>query len=137
MTKQWKRRRFLRTASLAAPGLVILRDSRSVGGYHANEKLNVAIVGAGGMGAWNLAHVAGENVEFLSGLKIKPASQPEWTGENIVALCDVDERGVAASVPGRRNPPGEAFARYGQSDRNSTITGGCSTSWTARSTPWW
>lgn len=117
MTNQWNRRRFLRTASLATAGLVILRDSRSVWGYHANDKLNVAIVGAGGMGAWNLAHVAGENVEFLSGMRIKPASQPEMTGENIVALCDVDERSTTASAPGRRNPPGDALSRYGQAKK--------------------
>ena len=117
MTNQWKRRRFLSTASRAAAGLVILRDSRSVWGYHANEKLDVAIVGAGGMGAWNLTHVAGENVEFLSGLRVKPASRPEMTGENIVALCDVDERAAAASAPGRRNPPGDAFARYGRAQK--------------------
>ncbi len=39
------------------------------------------------------------------------------TGENIVALCDVDERSAAASVPGRRNPPGDAFARYGRAKK--------------------
>jgi predicted dehydrogenase len=117
MTNQWNRRRFLRTASRVTAGLVILRDSRSVWGYRANDKLNVAVVGVGGMGAWNLAHVAGENVEFLSGMTVKPASQPELTGENIVALCDVDERSAAASAPGRRNPPGEAFARYGQAKK--------------------
>ncbi|MAD80237.1 MAG: oxidoreductase [Planctomycetaceae bacterium] len=117
MTNQWNRRRFLHTASGAAAGLVILSDSRSVWGYHANEKLNVAIIGAGGMGAWNLAHIAGENVEFLSGMRIKPASRPEMDGENIVALCDVDERSKATSAPGRRNPPGEALARYGQAKK--------------------
>ena len=113
MTNQWKRRRFLSTAGRAAAGLVILPDSRSVWGYPANEKLDVAVVGAGGMGGWNLAHIAGENVEFQSGMRVKPASQPEMTGENIVALCDVDERAAAESFPGRRNPPGYAFARYG------------------------
>ena len=35
----------------------------------------------------------------------------------IVALCDVDERSAAASVPGRRNPPGDAFARYGRAKK--------------------
>ena len=112
MTNQWKRRQFLSTAGRAAAGLVILRDSRSVWGYPANEKLNVAVVGAGGMGGWNLVHIAGENVEFGTGMRVKPASRPEMTGENIVALCDVDERSAAGSTPGRRNPPGHAFARY-------------------------
>lgn len=121
MTNQWNRRRFLSSASGTAAGLVILGDSRSVWGYHANDKLNVAVVGAGGMGAWNLAHVAEENVEFGSGMRIKPASHAEMTGENIVALCDVDERSAAASTPGRRNPPGEAFPAMGKR-RSTTIT---------------
>ena len=117
MNHHWKRRHFLSTAGRAAAGLVILRDSRSVWGYPANEKLNVAIVGAGGMGAWNLVHVAGENVEFQSGMRVKPSARPEMTGENIVALCDVDERSAAGSTPGRRNPPGHAFARYGRAKK--------------------
>ena len=75
MTNQWKRRRFLSTAGRAAAGLVILRDSRSVWGYPANEKLNIAVVGVGGMGAWNLTHMAGENVEYGSGMRVKPSSQ--------------------------------------------------------------
>ena len=117
MTKQLKRRRFLSTAGRAAAGFVILRDSRSVWGYPANERLNIAAVGVGGMGAWNLAHMAGENVEYGTGMRVKPASQPEWTGENIVALCDTDERSAAASAPRRRNPPGHALARYRQAKK--------------------
>ena len=117
MTNQWKRRRFLSTAGRAAAGLVILPNSRSVWGYPANEKLNIAVVGVGGMGAWNLANFAGENVEFSRGMRVKPSSQPEMTGENIVALCDTDERSEEASAPGRRNPPGTALARYGQAKK--------------------
>ena len=37
MTDRWNRRRFLGTASYAAAGLVILRDSRSAWGDHAND----------------------------------------------------------------------------------------------------
>jgi predicted dehydrogenase len=44
----------------------------------ANERLNMAIIGAGGQGGGNLGNVAG-------------------LGENIVALCDVDERRAAAA----------------------------------------
>ncbi len=117
MTNQWKRRRFLSTAGRTAAGLVILPNSRSVWGYPANEKLNIAVVGVGGMGAWNLANFAGENVEFSRGMRVKPSSQPEMTGENIVALCDTDERSEKASAPGRRNPPGTALARYGQAKK--------------------
>jgi predicted dehydrogenase len=92
--------------------LVILADSRSARSYQANEKLQLAVVGIGGMGAWNLVHMAGENVKFGAGMTVEPASQPVMSGEHIVALCDVDERSAAESAPRRRNPPGEAFARY-------------------------
>lgn len=75
MVKLLNRRRFLRTAATAT-GCSILASSRSVRSYHANERLNVAIIGAGGRGAANLRAVAGENV---------------------VALCDVNERRAANS----------------------------------------
>ena len=117
MTKQWKRRNFLSTAGRAAAGLVILPNSRSVWGYPANERLNIAVVGVGGMGAWNLAHFAGENVEYSTGMRVKPSSQPKMTGENIVAICDTDERSADESAPRRRNPPGHALARYGQAKK--------------------
>ena len=117
MTKQWKRRSFLSTAGRVAAGLVILPNSRSVRGYPANERLNIAVVGVGGMGAWNLAHFAGENVEYSTGMRVKPSSQPKMTGENIVAICDTDERSADESAPRRRNPPGHALARYGQAKK--------------------
>ncbi|MDE2929034.1 MAG: Gfo/Idh/MocA family oxidoreductase [Acidobacteriota bacterium] len=117
MTKQWKRRSFLSTAGRVAAGLVILPNSRSVWGYPANERLNIAVVGVGGMGAWNLAHFAGENVEYSTGMRVKPSSQPKMTGENIVAICDTDERSAGESAPRRRNPPGHALARYGQAKK--------------------
>ena len=117
MTKQWKRRSFLSTAGRVAAGLVILPNSRSVRGYPANERLNIAVVGVGGMGAWNLAHFAGENVEYSTGMRVTPSSQPKMTGENIVAICDTDERSAGESAPRRRNPPGHALARYGQAKK--------------------
>ena len=97
---------------------MILKDARSARSYQANEKLRVAAVGIGGMGAWNLAHFAGENVEFLEGnMLLKPATRPVMTGENIVALCDVDERAAGQLIPGRRSPASETFARYPQAKR--------------------
>jgi hypothetical protein len=56
---------------LGAAGMLILKDSRSVAAYGANEKLHIAILGACGQGGSNTDAVA---------------------GENLVALCDVDER---------------------------------------------
>lgn len=108
----WNRRRFLGAAGGAA-GWLILNDARSARSYRANEKLRVAAVGVGGMGAWNLAHFAGENVEFLDrAMLIKPAARPVMSGEDIVALCDVDDRPADRLAPGRRNPAAETFARY-------------------------
>ena len=73
---RFNRRQFLSLAGCGAASLVILHNSRSAHGYQANEKLNIAIIGAGGRGAQNLSDVA---------------------GENIVALCDVDQRRAAES----------------------------------------
>ncbi len=76
MAARFTRRRFLSVAGVSGASLVILGSSQSARGYQANEKLNVALIGAGGRGAQNLA---------------------ELTSENIVALCDVDERRAAES----------------------------------------
>lgn len=61
------RRQFLGSAAAAGMALPWMRPGRVLG---ANERLNIGVIGVGGRGAGNLAAVA---------------------GENIVALCDVDE----------------------------------------------
>jgi predicted dehydrogenase len=83
MLKQLNRRDFLRSAAFSGAGLVILSDSRLVRGTQANEKLNVACIGIGGRGAADVNGV-GET-------------------ENIIALCDVDEKHAA-----------QTFERYPQ-----------------------
>lgn len=81
MTHALPRRRFLQTSlglSAAAFAWPALSTSRVLG---ANERLNIGVIGVGGRGAGDLAAVA---------------------GENIVALCDVDEgrlNGAAATFP--------------------------------------
>jgi predicted dehydrogenase len=76
------RRQFIEgtTAALAGaailPGHVTGSSTQPSGSRPASEKLNIAVVGVGGMGAWNLGGVA---------------------EENIVALCDVDLRSAKAS----------------------------------------
>ena len=71
-SKHITRRRFLGTTGAVAAGLTILPSSVVSGlGHKApSDKLNIAVVGIGGMGNSNLMHVA--------------------PTENIVALCDVD-----------------------------------------------
>lgn len=67
------RRRFLQTTALAASAFAIL-PSRSFGEQTPLQKLNIAGIGVGGMGAHNLKMCS---------------------GENIVALCDVDQNYAA------------------------------------------
>jgi predicted dehydrogenase len=72
MKTRTSRRNFLRHSTLGAAGLLILPSSRLAFAYQANDKLNVASIGPGGQGRGNLDTVAG-------------------LGQNIVALCDVDD----------------------------------------------
>ncbi|NLY01092.1 MAG: Gfo/Idh/MocA family oxidoreductase [Rhodopirellula sp.] len=71
MNNSISRRRFL--AAGGGAGLLILRDSVSAWSYQANEKLNIALVGVGSRGK-----------HFLRAI-------PQ-IGENLVALCDVNQR---------------------------------------------
>ncbi len=85
MRQQVTRRTFLHNMAWSASGLIILSHSRLVRGTVANTKLNVAGIGVGGRGADDINGVA---------------------GENIVALCDVDEKHSA-----------QTFERYPQARR--------------------
>jgi predicted dehydrogenase len=71
MHRPLTRRSFLRNVAWTGSGLIILSNSRSVRGTPANSKLNIAGIGVGGRGGDDMAGVA---------------------GENIVALCDVDDQ---------------------------------------------
>ncbi len=77
MSKRIARRTFLKGAAAGGVGFIFLRDSRMAFGYSANEKLNIAIIGCGGNGRSNLDSVA---------------------EENIVALCDIDDRIIADTL---------------------------------------
>jgi predicted dehydrogenase len=76
MATRMKRRDFIRRTALVGAGLLILRDPKSAWSYQANNRLNIAAIGAGGQG--------GGLVNTFGGM-----------GENIVALCDVDDRRAA------------------------------------------
>ncbi len=71
MSRKMHRRTFLKGAAIGGFSFLFLRDSKMVFGFPQNEKLNIAMIGAGGRGRGNLDGVL---------------------SENIVALCDVDER---------------------------------------------
>jgi predicted dehydrogenase len=72
------RRSFLKTSATAAAGFLIAERHILGGPRHIppNEKLNIAVIGAGGRG-----------MDDIQGVK----------SENIVALCDVDQQRSAAS----------------------------------------
>ena len=91
MAHKIHRRRFVQSAlgvSLAGVGLPLLNPSRVLG---ANERLNIGAIGVGGRGAGDLAAVA---------------------GENIVALCDVDEGRLNAA--GAKHPSARKYVDYRQ-----------------------
>jgi predicted dehydrogenase len=70
MTRRSTRRDFLKQTALAGAGFWLAAHATAAAARSPNEKLNIAVIGAGGRGA--------ENAKAVS-------------GENIVALCDVDE----------------------------------------------
>jgi len=77
------RRRLLRNAGLA--GIAVWTSAKSWGAEPTkspNEKLNIAGIGVGGQGGWDVGQCA---------------------SQNIVALCDVDDRRAAGSYQGFRN----------------------------------
>ncbi len=73
MKTRMNRRRFLASAALGGAGLLMLPGGASARTYQANEKLNVALVGVGSRGR----HFVGAIPRI---------------GENLVALCDVNDR---------------------------------------------
>jgi predicted dehydrogenase len=77
MTRHHNRRQFLQQATLAGAGFWAAAGSAPAQERSPNERLNIAIIGAGGRGAANTASVA---------------------SENIVALCDVDENNLGRAA---------------------------------------
>ena len=82
------RRTFLQQSALLGAG-VWLGTSAQARAASPNEKLNIAIIGCGGQGASN-----------RKGLQ----------GENIVALCDVDEQRAGSAY--KQHPQARAFHDY-------------------------
>lgn len=89
MRTRTDRREFLKGTAAAGAGVWIARNRARAESRSPNEKLNIALVGVDGRGKWF--------VDTLPRL-----------GENVVALCDVDDERSA-----------EAFARLPQAQRFS------------------
>ena len=85
------RRRFIYSSALAAGALVLpgLSTGRAANYKSPNEKLNIAVIGAGGKGASDTDHCS---------------------TENIVALCDVDENTLRSR--GQKYPGAKLFRDY-------------------------
>ncbi|MDP6635444.1 MAG: Gfo/Idh/MocA family oxidoreductase [Phycisphaerae bacterium] len=90
MGSRISRRKFLQASAAGAAGITILKDSASARTYKANNKLGIAIVGCAGRGEWFVATLP----------KI----------ENVVAMCDVDERKCQGSY--RRQPDTPKFRDF-------------------------
>lgn len=85
MPRQTTRRQFLAQSAALGAGLYVSNFVRADDSQSPNDKLNIGIIGPGGRGAGNLAGVA---------------------SQNIVAICDVDDRRAA-----------QAFSEFPQAAR--------------------
>jgi hypothetical protein len=86
MARRMNRRAFLRGAACGGAGVVILGGAASARAYAANEKLDIALVGVGGRGSWFVKCI------------------PELR-QNLVALCDVNERRAADGLKAHPEAP--------------------------------
>ena len=77
MNEQVDRRRFLKHSAALGAGITILNSGILKAGNSPNEKLNIAVIGVAGRGGANLNHVK---------------------KENIVALCDLNEKNLGAAA---------------------------------------
>lgn len=89
MSQRMNRRQLLRSAGLAGASLWLCGRSVGADNKSPNEKLDIAIIGAGGHGNYNLRHLA---------------------GQNIVAICDVDDRRAGGAY--KRFPKAKKYYDY-------------------------
>jgi predicted dehydrogenase len=91
MTRRTSRRTFLKETALAGVGFWAAGGVMLAAGKGANDKLNVAFAGVGGQGGGNLGNVAS-------------------LGENIVALCDIDEGPLGKAA--EKHPKAEKYTDW-------------------------
>ena len=89
MTKRFTRREMLRNSAMAGVGSCLYLHGSSAKAASSNEKLNIACIGLGNQGNANLQKVA---------------------GQNIVALCDVDDSRTAKYA--EKFPKARRFADF-------------------------
>ena len=86
MSHRTTRREFLKAGTMAGAGLLVLRSGILKAGQSPNDKLNVAVIGIGDRGMSNLGDVG---------------------SENIVALCDVNEKTLAKAA--QKHPKAKTY----------------------------
>ncbi|KPL21519.1 MAG: hypothetical protein AMJ75_09815, partial [Phycisphaerae bacterium SM1_79] len=77
MNPKMNRRKFLKTSAVIGAGVTVVRSGILKAGNSPNDKLNIAVIGVGGRGGGNMNDVK---------------------NENIVALCDVNEKNLGAAA---------------------------------------
>ncbi len=87
------RREFVGSAAAALAGItVVSRQVLSASPQTApSERLNIAVIGAGGQGSWDLSRLG---------------------GENIVALCDADWRSKLAQESFKKHPNARQYRDF-------------------------
>src|ERR1700687_2231599 len=91
MTRRTSRRTFLKQSALAGVGFWAAGGVTLAAAKGANDKLNVAFAGVGGQGGGNLGNIA----------KLE---------ENIVALCDIDEKKLGEAA--EKHPKAEKYTDW-------------------------
>ena len=89
MSSRTSRRSFLKASALAGAGLVVLKSGILKAGESPSGKLNIAVIGVAGRGGGNLGDVS---------------------GENIVALCDVNAQNLEGAA--KRFPNAKTYADW-------------------------
>lgn len=97
MSHRMTRRAFLRTTA-AAGAAVTIAPAHAARTYEANERVNVAFIGSGGMGGGNLGHIS----------RLKTAQGTPLA--NVVGLCDVDRKRLGSAHGG--HPKARTFVDF-------------------------
>src|SRR5258706_1654701 len=103
-----KRRQFLKTFAFTGAAGLILPRTKLFGADAPSNKLNIALIGTWGRGE---AHFAG------------------ISSENVVALCDVDEKHLAYGAEKLKCPKAKQYVDWRESlpqKRGKTVAGGAS-----------
>ncbi len=104
MNSRFTRRDFLKQSALSAAGVCWIRSSARAGALSPNEKMNIGVIGVSGRGGEDLAGVS---------------------SQNIVALCDVDERSLAAAA--QKHPQAKTYHDFrrliDQNDLDAVVVG--------------